>query len=124
MFLVIAIALETIVIYKYQGRYHHSDFKLRYGACNEGLNTNTLAGRYWNPLNLIRWAITNVIMVLYRDNCVAQIFILFLISVIFQILIITANPMNDKCDQRMTLMIEVSVSIYLYALLSLTDFSG
>lgn len=32
--------------------------------------------------------------------------------------------MTDKWDQRMTLMIEVSVSIYLYALLSLTDYMG
>ena len=32
--------------------------------------------------------------------------------------------MDDKWDQRMTLLIEVSVSIYLYALLSLTDYMG
>ena len=32
--------------------------------------------------------------------------------------------MEDKWDQRMTMMIEVSVSIYLYALLSLTDYMG
>jgi small-conductance mechanosensitive channel len=39
-------------------------------------------------------------------------------------LLLFAEPMNQKCDQRMTLMIEVSVSIYLYALLSLTDYMG
>ena len=32
--------------------------------------------------------------------------------------------MVEKWDQRMTMMIEVSVSIYLYALLSLTDYMG
>jgi hypothetical protein len=32
--------------------------------------------------------------------------------------------MTDKWDQRITWMIEVSVSIYLYVLLSLTDFMG
>jgi len=37
-------------------------------------------------------------------------------------LLVNAKPMNDIWDQRMTLMIEASVSIYLYALLSLTDF--
>ena len=34
------------------------------------------------------------------------------------------NPMTDKWDQRITWIIEVSVSIYLYVLLSLTDFMG
>jgi hypothetical protein len=32
--------------------------------------------------------------------------------------------MTEKCDQRIAVLIEASVSIYLYALLSLTDFSG
>jgi hypothetical protein len=32
--------------------------------------------------------------------------------------------MNDIWDQRLTLLIEASVSIYLYGLLSLTDFMG
>ena len=32
--------------------------------------------------------------------------------------------MEDIWDQRMTFFIEVSVSIYLYALLSLTDYMG
>jgi hypothetical protein len=37
-------------------------------------------------------------------------------------LLVNAKLMNDIWDQRMTLLIEASVSIYLYALLSLTDF--
>jgi hypothetical protein len=45
-------------------------------------------------------------------------------SVSFQILIIKASPINDVWDQRITLLIEASVSIYLYALISLTDFMG
>ena len=32
--------------------------------------------------------------------------------------------MEDKWDQRMTMVIEVTVSIYLYVLLSLTDYIG
>ena len=32
--------------------------------------------------------------------------------------------MTEKWDQRMVVMIEASVSIYLYGLLSLTDFFG
>ena len=61
-------------------------------------------------------------MIFLRDHCAAQIFVLLVISVLFQMLLVNAKPMNDIWDQRMTLMIEASVSIYLYALLSLTDF--
>jgi hypothetical protein len=32
--------------------------------------------------------------------------------------------MTEKSDQRMAVIIEASVSIYLYTLLSLTDFTG
>ncbi len=70
---------------------------------------------------MIRWAFTIVIMVFLKQNCVAQIFLLLMISVIFQILLAIENPMNDKWDRRLICMIEVSVSIYLYVLLSLTD---
>lgn len=104
--------------------YELPDFKQTYSASIEGFNTGTLAGRYWNPLTLIRWAITNLIMIFLRDHCAAQIFILLAISVIFQILLLCSKPMADKWDHRMAVMIEASISIYLYALLSLTDFMG
>jgi hypothetical protein len=90
----------------------------------DGLDTNKIVGRYWNPLNLIRWALTIAIMVLLNQHCVAQIFILLVFSVLFQILMIIGNPMTEKWDKRISLMIEFSISIYLYVLLSLTNFMG
>jgi len=63
-------------------------------------------------------------MVFLNQHCVAQIFILLGVSVIFQIIIVIANPMKEKWDQRLTWIIEVGISIYLYVLLSLTDFMG
>jgi hypothetical protein len=101
VFIAIAIILEIYVIYQHKGRYHLEDFKLSYGACIEGLITENFIGRYWNPITLIRWVITNLIMIFLRDHCVAQILVLLLISVIFQILNINAKPMGDKWDQRM-----------------------
>jgi hypothetical protein len=124
VFIAIAIVLEIHVIRKHKGRYQLDEFNLRYGVCIEGLNTEIFIGRYWNPLSLIRWAITNLIMIFFRDHCVAQIFVLLVISVIFQILLLSAKPMEDEWDQRMKMMIEVSVSVYLYALISLTDYMG
>ena len=59
----IAIGLEIYVICINKERYHLETFKLSYGAILEGLNDKTKAGRYWNPLNLIRWALTIAILV-------------------------------------------------------------
>ena len=124
MFLALAIALETYVIYKHHGQYEDSEFKQNYGACIEGLNTSAFVGRYWNPLTLTRWAITSLIMIFLRDHCVLQIFILLALSAIFQISLLRAKPMAENFDRWMALGIEASVSIYLYGLLSLTDFTG
>jgi hypothetical protein len=71
---------------------------------------------------LIRWAVTNVVMVFLRDYSAGQIFILLAISVIFQIMIFKGKPMKEPADNRLTLIFEASVSIYLYIMLMLTDF--
>jgi hypothetical protein len=63
-------------------------------------------------------------MVFLNEHCVAQIFVLLVVSVIFQIIMVISNPMREKRDQIITWIIEISVSIYLYLLLSLTDFMG
>jgi len=72
---------------------------------------------------LIRWALTIVVMVFLNQHSFAQIFVLLVVSVIFQIIMVIGHPMTDKWDHRITWMIEASVSIYLYVLLSLTDYS-
>jgi hypothetical protein len=120
----IAILLEIYVISEHNGRYHLKEFTLTYGSIVEGLNTESIFGRYWNILTLIRWAATNFILVFLRHNCAVQIFVLLGTSVIFQMLIIIAKPINDIWDQRITLLIEACVSIYLYGFLSLTDYMG
>jgi hypothetical protein len=122
--LAIAIVLEIYVISEYKGRYDQKEFKLTYGGIIEGLKAESFVGRYWNILVLIRWAVTNFTMVFIKQICAAQIFILLLTSVFFQIMTIIAWPINDDWNQRITLLIEFSVSIYLYGLLSLTDFMG
>jgi hypothetical protein len=63
-------------------------------------------------------------MVFLIHNSAAQIITLLVISGIFQILIIIASPISDVLDKRITLLIEASVSIYLYALLSISDVVG
>jgi hypothetical protein len=97
---------------------------LSYGTIIEGLDTETIVGRFWNPINFIRWALTIVVLIFLSKHSAAQIIVLLLISFIFQVMIVIGNPMTDKWDRRFTWIIEVSISIYLYVLLSLTDFMG
>ena len=118
------IVIEISVIYKYNGRYELEEFKSSFESIIKGMNKKSMIGRYWNPLNLIRWALTIAVMVFLNQHSFAQILVLLVLSVIFQIIIVIANPMTEKSNQRITLMIEASVSIYLYVLLSLTDFMG
>ena len=61
-------------------------------------------------------------MVFLRNNNVAQILVLLIVSVFFQINILKAKPLNEPVDNKLTFIFEATVSIYLYILLMLTDF--
>ena len=120
----LVISFEIYLIRAHNGRYQLEEFAQRFGATVEGLNSVSIIGRYWNSLTIVRWALTVVVLVFANQHSPAQIFALLVISVIFQIMMIISPPMTDKWDQRITWMTEFGVSLYLYALLSLTDFMG
>jgi hypothetical protein len=63
-------------------------------------------------------------MALLRHNLYLQIFLLLAISTVFQAMVVGSKPMLAKLDNNMLLFNEIMVSIYLYHLLSLTDFMG
>jgi hypothetical protein len=48
-------------------------FKKRYGSLIEDLNLKTTIGVYWNLLVLIRWSLTNAILIVFRDYSSVQI---------------------------------------------------
>ena len=72
----------------------------------------------------MRWALTIGVLVFLNQHSTAQIFVLLVVSAIVQVNLAIWNPMRDKWDQRITWVIEISVSIYLYVLLLLADFMG
>jgi hypothetical protein len=80
-----------------------------------------MVGIYWKPLVMLRWLCTMLIMTLFKDNYYMQIFLLLGISVAYQIIIVSYQPLEEKLDNIMLLLNEVTVSLYLYILLSLTD---
>jgi hypothetical protein len=65
-----------------------------------------------------------MILVYLRENYVAQIISFLIISVVSQALIVSAQPFESALDNRMNLLIEICVSLYLYAQIALTDFMG
>jgi hypothetical protein len=43
------------------------EFKKAYGPLIEGLNLKTTISKYWNQLNMFRWAIVTLILVVSKD---------------------------------------------------------
>ena len=56
-----------------------------YESLIDGLNVNKKSWIpwYWKIMQLVRWFVTNVLMIFLKDSCVAQIFLLLAISVFF-----------------------------------------
>jgi hypothetical protein len=117
----IAYGMEVYAIRKFSGE---KGFEARFGAAIDGLNTQATAGLYWQPITLIRWTLTNIVLVFLRDHYAVQIISFLIISVVAQALILSAQPFDSALDNRMNLFIEICVSFYLYAQLALTDFMG
>ena len=117
----IAYGLEVYAIRKFS---EEKEFEARFGATIDGLNPQRKVGLYWQPITLMRWALTNLVLVFLRENYVAQIISFLMLSVVAQALIVSSQPFESPLDNRMNLMIEICVSLYLYAQIALTDFMG
>jgi hypothetical protein len=64
----IAYGLEVYAIRKFS---EEKEFEARFGATIDGLNAQRTVGLYWQPITLMRWALTNLILVFLRENYVA-----------------------------------------------------
>ena len=118
---------SILIIYrcikKNQGMLETIEFKNKFGALTEGLNVNTRIGRYWNVIFLTRWLLTLIVMVTLRDYPQLQIMIMLLVSYCVQISLLLEKPMESVLENRITFVNELTVSLYLYALIPLTDFN-
>jgi Fe2+ transport system protein B len=90
----------------------------------DGLNLKNNIGVYWNLLILIRWSLTNTILIILRDHNYGQILCLLVFSLVYQVLMVFGKPYNDKIENQISLFNEVMVSAYLYVLMMLTDYLG
>jgi hypothetical protein len=57
-------------------------FKERFGALTEDVNTATALGAFWTLYMLIRWTLTILVLLLFRQTPAVQILLLFGLSVV------------------------------------------
>ena len=72
----------------------------------------------------MRWLFTILIMIKLKDYPNLQILILLSLSYIVQGLLTTIHPFESKLDNIMAILNEVSVSIYLYIMMLISDSNG
>ena len=83
----------------------------------------TFAGLFWKIFLLLRWIHTILILILLRDYFALQILSLWLSSLFFQALQVSTDPLSCRLEHTLTLFNELMVTVYLYLLLCLTDFT-
>ncbi|TNV71996.1 hypothetical protein FGO68_gene11009 [Halteria grandinella] len=72
---------------------------------------------------MIRWLLTSIILVVLRDHSTTQIFLLLIISALSQWYLIYVRPLDTRLENTISLFNELMVSLYLYVLISLTDYN-
>jgi hypothetical protein len=77
---------------------------------------------FWKALNLIRQLLTLIILTTLNSFPTLQIQILFIFSLVTQCLILTSQPYSTKMLNILYFFNELSVSIYLYLALLLSDY--
>ncbi|TNV87952.1 hypothetical protein FGO68_gene897 [Halteria grandinella] len=125
---VVIIGLSQLITLALLYKVNYSDFRSaefvsKYGTLLEGINLKSVIGRNWSVLVMIRWTVTSVIMVLFREYYYLQAQTLLVISVVFLMLINLGEPFQVRIDNYMSSFNEAMVSAYLYTLmmLMLTD---
>ena len=97
-------------------------FQKRYGTLLEGLNLNTKIGVFWNAIVLIRWVLTDLLLIFFKDIPELQIFLLLLLSWVFLCLLFVGHPQSQPLDHFVSVFGESMISAYLYVMLTLTDY--
>ncbi len=119
------IPIMSCIIHKYDKlkALDSLEFKGAYGAITDGLTVSGFVGKYWMIHMLIRWTIVSIILVALRDYSTFQILLNIVYSWFSQVLIVIGKPLENRFENKMLMFNELMVSIYLYILISLTDYN-
>ncbi|TNV86946.1 hypothetical protein FGO68_gene14027 [Halteria grandinella] len=121
--LVVGTGLIVKLLHQNQQNYRQPSFIAKYGTIIESLNHTSKVGAYWNVLIIIRWTLSGLIFICLREYPGIQVPLLLLLSVKAQFFIILGKPFDEKSENIMNFINELVVSVYVYVLFSLTDFT-
>ncbi|TNV87291.1 hypothetical protein FGO68_gene9418 [Halteria grandinella] len=113
-----------VIVYLVKYKYKQIFFFKQCGTLVEGVRHETsLLSRFYVPYLMIKWLLTSMILVILRDHPATQIFVFLIISVISQGYLIYVQPLDTRLENAISLFNELMVSLYLYVLISLTDYN-
>ncbi|TNV86143.1 hypothetical protein FGO68_gene16416 [Halteria grandinella] len=90
----------------------------------DGLNTNSLIGRYWLPITLAKWSILITALVTLRNYPALQLMIIAILLVVSQVLMIVGRPQDSRVENMISLFNEGMASVYLYGQYTLSESMG
>ncbi|TNV86985.1 hypothetical protein FGO68_gene12316 [Halteria grandinella] len=125
--IIIILGIGTVLLillqYKQRNNQNSNDYIQNYGTLVQGLRSTSSVGAFWNVLIIIRWTFSVIILICLRDYPGLQVPLLLLLSVKAQFLLILGKPFDERSENIMNFINEVIVSVYVYVLFSLTDFT-
>lgn len=96
------------------------EFSEKYEPLTEGLNYDSVCGRYWIVIQLIRWITLCAVLVIMKDYEALQIVVLLIQSLIMQILLIKGKPIDRKGENNLCIFNELMTTAYLIICMGLT----
>jgi hypothetical protein len=117
---VLTIPIFTWIILK---KTNDEDFNEKYGTLTDETNINSKISKLWNVLMLLKWLLTGVILMTLSSYPSAQVLILLIFSIFYQIIIIYSKPFVLSSNNRLRLVTELLISCYLYFYLLLSDYN-
>lgn len=102
---------------------NEKEFSERFGGLTDGQNIRTTIGIYWNVIIIVRWIVTILVIVMLREFSSLQILSLLIVSKIFLVLLVFGKPFEEIREIKSSIFNELMVSLYLYIMMCLTDFS-
>ena len=93
---------------------------MAYGPLVDDQTIKTKISKYWNQLKILRWALVTLVLVVCKDFSAQQIQVNLVLSLLWQALILIGRPYEDN---RILMFNELTVTLYLYVLIMLTDYN-
>ncbi|TNV86341.1 hypothetical protein FGO68_gene4599 [Halteria grandinella] len=90
----------------------------------EGVNMQSLIGKYWTIITLVKWAILSLTLVFLKDYPTFQLSVVWYLLLVSQILIIKGRPYSSQIENKLSIFNDIMASLYLYGLYALSEPMG